>query len=162
MTDGTSTPSTSAPAGSAEGPAPKRSHVLAWGLWDWGSASFNAVITTFVFTVYLTSDAFGGETQLFVGGVRLAHTQIFRDRAIEQQSFLKHDTDIAAQAGQCQRPHIHAIDADDAGLRIEGAMQQRNRCRFAGASGADQRDRLAGQGGEREILNGWALAVIGE
>ena len=41
---------------------PKRGHVLAWGLWDWGSASFNAVITTFVFTVYLTSDAFGGET----------------------------------------------------------------------------------------------------
>lgn len=35
--------------------------VLAWGLWDWGSASFNAVITTFVFTVYLTSDAFGEE-----------------------------------------------------------------------------------------------------
>ncbi|WP_291046729.1 MFS transporter [Herbiconiux sp.] len=62
MTDGTSTPSTPAPAGAAEGPAPKRSHVLAWGLWDWGSASFNAVITTFVFTVYLTSDAFGGET----------------------------------------------------------------------------------------------------
>lgn len=28
--------------------------VWAWGLWDWGSAAFNAVITTFVFTVYLT------------------------------------------------------------------------------------------------------------
>jgi len=41
---------------------PKGRHVLAWGLWDWGSASFNAVITTFVFTVYLTSDSFGGET----------------------------------------------------------------------------------------------------
>ena len=41
---------------------PKRRHVLAWGLWDWGSASFNAVITTFVFTVYLTSDSFGDET----------------------------------------------------------------------------------------------------
>lgn len=35
--------------------------VLAWGLWDWGSAAFNAVITTFVFTVYLTSSAFGGK-----------------------------------------------------------------------------------------------------
>lgn len=36
--------------------------VLAWGLWDWGSAAFNAVVTTFVFTVYLTkTDAFGGE-----------------------------------------------------------------------------------------------------
>lgn len=38
-----------------------RRRVLAWGLWDWGSASFNAVVTTFVFTVYLTSSAgFGG------------------------------------------------------------------------------------------------------
>jgi MFS transporter, UMF1 family len=34
--------------------------VLAWTAWDWGSASFNAVITTFVFTVYLTGDAFTG------------------------------------------------------------------------------------------------------
>ena len=31
----------------------------AWGLWDWGSAAFNAVVTTFVFTVYLTSSSFG-------------------------------------------------------------------------------------------------------
>ncbi|MEV8267741.1 MFS transporter [Microbacterium sp. NPDC076911] len=33
--------------------------VLAWGLWDWGSAAFNAVITSFVFTVYLASSSFG-------------------------------------------------------------------------------------------------------
>lgn len=33
--------------------------VLAWGLWDWGSAAFNAVVTTFVFTVYLTGESFG-------------------------------------------------------------------------------------------------------
>lgn len=32
--------------------------VTAWALWDWGSAAFNAVITTFVFTRWLTSDAF--------------------------------------------------------------------------------------------------------
>jgi UMF1 family MFS transporter len=58
---GDGTRDTAAPALS-EAPAtisPKR--VLAWGLWDWGSAAFNAVVTTFVFTVYLTSDAFGGE-----------------------------------------------------------------------------------------------------
>jgi UMF1 family MFS transporter len=35
--------------------------VLAWASWDWGSAAFNAVMTTFVFTVYLTSESFGGE-----------------------------------------------------------------------------------------------------
>ncbi|WP_280235624.1 MFS transporter [Nocardia cyriacigeorgica] len=31
-----------------------RGQVVAWGLWDWGSAAFNAVILTFVFSVYLT------------------------------------------------------------------------------------------------------------
>jgi UMF1 family MFS transporter len=46
-----------------EGIRVPRRRVLAWSLWDWGSSSFNAVITTFVFTVYLTStDGFGGES----------------------------------------------------------------------------------------------------
>ncbi|WP_063130449.1 MFS transporter [Nocardia fusca] len=31
-----------------------RGQMVAWGLWDWGSAAFHAVITTFVFAVYLT------------------------------------------------------------------------------------------------------------
>ncbi|NEM91871.1 MFS transporter [Galbitalea soli] len=35
-----------------------RSHVVAWAFWDWGGAAFNAVITTFVFTVYLTGGLF--------------------------------------------------------------------------------------------------------
>ncbi|PPG54614.1 MFS transporter [Rathayibacter sp. AY1E9] len=34
--------------------------VLAWGLWDWGGSAFNAVVTTFVFTVYLTTDGLFG------------------------------------------------------------------------------------------------------
>ena len=42
--------------------------VWAWGLWDWGSAAFNAVITTFVFTVYLTGEHDDG-TPLFGDGV---------------------------------------------------------------------------------------------
>jgi MFS transporter, UMF1 family len=37
---------------------PKRSQVLAWALWDTGSAGVTAVVVTFVFSVYLTS-AFG-------------------------------------------------------------------------------------------------------
>ncbi|MFD4292523.1 MFS transporter [Rhodococcus sp. NPDC058505] len=37
-----------------------RGQVVAWGLWDWGSAAFNAVIVTFVFSVYLT-DAVGDD-----------------------------------------------------------------------------------------------------
>src|SRR6478735_1125196 len=42
------------------GPPVPTSRILAWGLWDWGSAAFNAVIVTFVFSVYLT-DAVGDD-----------------------------------------------------------------------------------------------------
>lgn len=35
-----------------------RRAVLSWALWDWGSAAFNAVVTTFVFTRWLTSSDF--------------------------------------------------------------------------------------------------------
>jgi UMF1 family MFS transporter len=31
-----------------------RGQIVAWGMWDWGSAAFNAVIVTFVFSPYLT------------------------------------------------------------------------------------------------------------
>ncbi|MFW6600262.1 MFS transporter [Propionibacteriaceae bacterium Y2011] len=33
---------------------PPKRRTLAWAMWDWGSAAFNAVITTFVFATYLT------------------------------------------------------------------------------------------------------------
>lgn len=47
--------------GLPEGKAVPRRQILSWALWDWGGASFNSVITTFVFTVYLTNTkAFGG------------------------------------------------------------------------------------------------------
>ncbi|MFD1815510.1 MFS transporter [Rhodococcus gannanensis] len=42
------------------GGAITRGQVFAWGLWDWSSAAFNAVIVTFVFSVYLT-DAVGDD-----------------------------------------------------------------------------------------------------
>lgn len=44
-----------------------RGPTLAWAFWDWGSAAFNAVLVTFIFSVYLTDsvgpsieDGFGG------------------------------------------------------------------------------------------------------
>lgn len=39
-------------------PAP-RGKVVSWAFWDWGTQPFATVITTFVFSVYLTSSAFG-------------------------------------------------------------------------------------------------------
>ncbi len=40
------------------GTATTRKQVVAWSLWDWGSAAYNAVTVAFVFSVYLT-DAVG-------------------------------------------------------------------------------------------------------
>lgn len=67
------------------GPAERslnRRHVTAWALWDWGSASFNAVMVTFVFATYLASDAFGPDdrgtqwltTANAIGGLVIALT----------------------------------------------------------------------------------------
>lgn len=63
-------------------PAPpvKKSKILAWSLWDWGSAAFQAVVTTFVFGVYITQPAFGAEevvtaqlgTALLIAGIIVA------------------------------------------------------------------------------------------
>lgn len=40
----------------------------AWALWDWGSASFNAVVTTFVFSRYIASDLFVDARVVAAGG----------------------------------------------------------------------------------------------
>jgi UMF1 family MFS transporter len=41
-----------------EGRRIPRTQVLSWALWDWATQPFNSVITTFVFSVYLTSSLF--------------------------------------------------------------------------------------------------------
>ncbi len=53
-------PFTSTPYGERMTERAGRRPVLAWGLWDWGGSAFNAVVTTFVFTVYLTTDGLFG------------------------------------------------------------------------------------------------------
>lgn len=50
-------------AGPDATPVPRRK-VVAWAFYDWASASFNAVATTFVFTRYLTSSTFGDANSL--------------------------------------------------------------------------------------------------
>lgn len=43
-------------------PSARRRTIASWALWDWGSASFNAVIVTFVFAPYLTNGVATDET----------------------------------------------------------------------------------------------------
>ena len=50
----------------------KRRLVLAWGLWDWGSAAYNAVITTFVFGPYVVRGVVGDTEPGGLSGEHLA------------------------------------------------------------------------------------------
>lgn len=75
------------------GIATTRRQVFAWGMWDWGSAAFNAVILTFVFSVYLT-DAVGDDlpgsvsaTSWFSWSVGLAAVVIAVTAPISGQRF---------------------------------------------------------------------------
>lgn len=45
---------------SSAGPAVPRSKVAAWALWDCGSTGLNAIVATFVFSVYLTGTVGAG------------------------------------------------------------------------------------------------------
>ena len=47
------------PTALSVGPGANRRTILCWAMWDWGTQPFNSVITTFVFSVYITSAPFG-------------------------------------------------------------------------------------------------------
>lgn len=48
-----------APAAVASSVPARRRTVVAWSLWDWGNSSFNAIITTFIFSVYVVRGVVG-------------------------------------------------------------------------------------------------------
>lgn len=88
-----------APADGGPGPggpdrtAPvKKRQVAAWAAWDWGSAAFNAVMVTFVFGTYLSSEAFGADARgtewlsrgMAVAGVIVALTAPVLGRRADQ------------------------------------------------------------------------------
>ncbi|MCG2802070.1 MAG: MFS transporter, partial [Cellulomonas sp.] len=62
------------PAAAQVGESPRTSHIVAWAAWDWGSSAFNAVVTTFVFTVWLTGSSFA-ETGADVEAAKALHSQ---------------------------------------------------------------------------------------
>jgi UMF1 family MFS transporter len=55
-------------------PIPRR-RVVSWALWDWGSAAFNAVVTSFVFSTYLASGAFVDPAVVTAGGDALVEAK---------------------------------------------------------------------------------------
>ena len=91
---------------------------------------------------------------LVVAGVRAAVADVFHGVEREDHGILRHDADRAAQRLQRQVTHVHAVEADAAGLRIVEAQQQLEQGGLAGAGRADHGHRLAGADIEREMRQG--------
>jgi len=89
--------------------------------------------------------ALGGVAHFGLGGVGLADPQVFGDRAVEQQRLLVDDADVAPERGELDVADVDAVDLDHPGLRVEGAVEQRQRGRLAGPGAADQRDGFPGE-----------------
>ncbi|MGY2900430.1 UMF1 family MFS transporter [Curtobacterium sp. PvP017] len=66
-----------------------RRALVSWALWDWGSAAFNAVVTTFVFSTYLASRA-------FVDPARVADTSAAGKAFVERE--LAHNAAVVSTA----------------------------------------------------------------
>ena len=90
--------------------------------------------------------AFDGVPHLRFRCVRLSDHQIFGDRTVEQQRFLKDHTDVAPQCREPEFADVSAVNVDLTGLRIESAVEQSDGGRFSGARCTDKRDRFAGHG----------------
>ncbi len=103
-----------------------------------------------------------GVAQFVMRCIRLSDPQVLRDRAVEQQGFLKDHADIAAQGAQLNVAYVGAVDRDLSRLRIEGAMQERESRRFAGAGRADKRHGLARQRCECQTGDRGAYEVVAE
>jgi UMF1 family MFS transporter len=66
-----------APSSEPTAAARPRSRVVAWASWDWGSAAYNTIVTTFVFSTYLVNSvarnrppgSLSGATWLGISGV---------------------------------------------------------------------------------------------
>jgi hypothetical protein len=94
--------------------------------------------------------------------VRLADAQIVGDRAVEHRAVLEHHADVAAQRLELDVAVVDAVDADDAGLRIPHAVQQRQRRALAGAGRADESHLGSGRHLQREMHQRRTSAVVGE
>ena len=91
-----------------------------------------------------------------------ADAQILRDRSVEQQTLLEHHADIAAQCRKLEGADVAAVDLDRARLRIEAAVQQRQRRGLARAGRADERDGLSRCRGEVQPKHRGRFAPVGK
>ena len=76
------------------------------------------------------------------GGI--AERDVLVDRAVEQDVFLQHDADLAAQPAGIELGDVDAVEHHLARSRAVEALHELGEARLAGAGMADEADHLAG------------------
>ena len=73
-----------------------------------------------------------------------AQLDVPADGVVEQDGFLRDNSDLVAEVARGNVTNVHAADTNGAALRVIKTQQQIGERRFAGATGADEGNQLAG------------------
>ena len=88
--------------------------------------------------------------------------QVLADRAVEQPGVLQNHAEMLAQVVTGDVARIHAVDGDRTALDLIEAHEQVDQRGLAGAGRADDGDRLAGLGLQRQVLDQRLGRIVAE
>ena len=103
-----------------------------------------------------------GLEDLLLGRVGIAVRDVLADRAAEEPRVLQHHADLRAQLRARDRRDAAPVERDLAPVQLVEPHDQVDERGLARAGRADDRDRLAGLGDERERLDQRAVRVVRE
>ena len=101
----------------------------------------------------------GGVDDFFIRRAGAAKFDVPADGVVEQNGFLRDDGDLVAEIARGDFADVHAADADGAARRVVEAQEQVGERRFAGAAGADERNKLAGLDAQVDVAQHGFFAV---
>ena len=94
--------------------------------------------------------------------VRSAEGDVLRHRAGEEEAFLRHDAELAAQRALLHLVEVEVVDRDPARGRLVEAREQLRDRRLPGAGVPDERDRRARRDVEVEPVQHFLAAAVRE
>lgn len=103
-----------------------------------------------------------GGIHILVGGRGPRVADVVHERVVEQHRLLRHDAEVAAQAGDRDVADVGAVDGDGAAVGVVEAEEQAQQRRLAAAAFADDGDGRARWDVERDVFQRGPPPVVGE
>src|SRR5215470_5694206 len=94
--------------------------------------------------------------------VRLRELDVFRDRAVEEEIVLEHDSEVGAVIAQFDAVQLSPVNPDHAGFGPVEIHDQADQGALARSAGTDQGRGRSGRGFERNAFQHWNAFVVFE